>query len=57
MNEYYFIRNGGDMSAKNAAKLDPIESLYQANLLGGNLVLSFSSSLGSSASKNLKTQK
>jgi tolC protein len=46
------------MSAKNAAKLDPIdESLYQANLLGGNLVLSFSSSLGSSASKNLKTQK
>ncbi len=45
------------MSAKNAAKLDPIESLYQANLLEGNLVLSFSSSLGSSASKNLKTQK
>lgn len=40
------------MSAKNAAKLDSIESLYQANLLRGNLVLSFSSSLGSSASKN-----
>jgi len=45
------------MSAKNVAKLDPIDALYQANILGTNLVPSFPSSLGSSASKNLKTQK
>ena len=45
------------MSAKNVAKLDPIDALYQANILGANLVPSFPSSLGSSASKNLKTQK
>ena len=33
MNEYYLIRNGGHMPAKNVAKLDPIHALYQA--MGG----------------------
>ena len=51
------LQNGGHISAKNVAKLDPIDALYQANILGANLVPSFPSSLGSSASKNLKTQK
>lgn len=46
------LKNNSDL--KKAA-INVNKALYQANLLGANLVPSFSSSLGSSASKNLKT--
>ena len=46
------LKNNSDL--KKAA-INVNKTLYQANLLGANLVPSFSSSLGSSASKNLKT--
>ena len=46
------LKNNSDL--KKAA-INVNKALYQANILGANLVPSFSSSLGSSASKNLKT--
>ncbi|PHI14441.1 TolC family protein [Fusobacterium polymorphum] len=46
------LKNNSDL--KKAA-INVNKALYQANLLGANLVPSFSSSLGSSASKNVKT--
>ena len=46
------LKNNSDL--KKAA-INVNKALYQANLLGADLVPSFSSSLGSSASKNLKT--
>ena len=46
------LKNNSDL--KKAA-INVNKALYQANLLGANLVPSFSSSLGTSASKNLKT--
>ena len=46
------LKNNSDL--KKAA-INVNKALYQANLLGADLVPSFSSSLGSSASKNIKT--
>lgn len=46
------LKNNSDL--KKAA-INVNKALYQANILGANLVPSFSSSLGSSASKDLKT--
>jgi len=46
------LKNNSDL--KKAA-INVNKALYQANILGANLVPSFSSSLGLSASKNLKT--
>lgn len=46
------LKNNSDL--KKAA-ITVNKALYQANLLGADLVPSFSSSLGSSASKNVKT--
>ena len=46
------LKNNNDL--KKAA-INVNKALYQANILGANLVPSFSSSLGSSASKNIKT--
>ena len=46
------LKNNSDL--KKAA-INVNKALYQANLLGADLVPSFSSSLGTSASKNLKT--
>lgn len=46
------LKNNSDL--KKAA-INVNKALYQANLLGADLVPNFSSSLGSSASKNIKT--